>query len=144
MMKRSVRKCAACLALLLLLAFPGKGAAGPLDREDPWPRRNRAAYQMLRAPGVIGRTLEDATRILQWHGLHPRIETIRDVAPEYAGREGTVVRQLPSAGGWAMFGSGVTIELYLPDGWEPPVESDCGRPGHDCTRPNPGREDEDG
>lgn len=75
---------------------------------------NPAANDMLRVPGVVGMDYQSALATLQQAGLNPRVHRIRRETKKYAGQEGTVVKQVPSAGGMAMLGSSVGITVYAP------------------------------
>lgn len=101
---------------LALLCAASPLLAGPLDRSDTGPRVNPATNNMLRVPGVVGMAYQNALATLQQAGLNPRLHTIRRTTRKYGGREGTVVRQLPLAGGMAMLGSSVSITVYAPGG----------------------------
>lgn len=103
---------AAALAVCILA---GQAAAGPLDRRSMEPRRNPAADDMIRIPGVVGMDYRDAMAYLQEAGLNPQLERIKKVDKRYEGREGLVVRQMPLPAGVAMLGSSVTITYYLPE-----------------------------
>lgn len=78
------------------------------------PRVNPATNDMLRVPGVVGMDYQSAMAALQQAGLNPRVNRIKKKTTQYAGEEGTVVKQVPSAGGTAMLGSSVSITVYLP------------------------------
>ncbi|MFQ5736500.1 MAG: PASTA domain-containing protein [Thermodesulfobacteriota bacterium] len=103
---------AAALAVCMLA---GQAAAGPLDRRSMEPRRNPAADDMIRIPGVVGMDYRDAMAYLQEAGLNPQLERIKKVDKRYEGREGQVVRQMPLPAGVAMLGSSVTVTYYLPE-----------------------------
>ncbi|MEJ2346410.1 MAG: PASTA domain-containing protein [Gammaproteobacteria bacterium] len=109
------------MTLLVLLFAAAPLMAGPLDRTDAGPRINPATNNMLRVPGVVGMDYQNALATLQQAGLNPRLHTIRRPTDKYAGREGTVVRQLPVAGGMAMLGSSVSITVYAPGGASAPA-----------------------
>ena len=129
--------------LVLVLAVAADPlCAGPLDRGPMAPRVNPATNDMLRVPGVVGMDRQGALATLEQAGLNPRIHELRKVTKRYAGREGTVVRQLPLPGGMAMLGSSVSITVYDPGGSEggvgaggppaqPPSYPDNGGPGYD-------------
>ncbi len=92
--------------------------AGPLDREPMEQRYNPAAENMLRIPGVVGMFEQDARDMLQQAGLAVDVRYIKE-GNKYAGKEGTVVKQVPSVGGVAMLGSSVTLTVYMPPGFTP-------------------------
>jgi len=94
-------------------------AAGPLDRSDMGPRVNPATNDMLRVPGVVGMDFQSAMATLQQAGLNPRVNKLHGKNKKYAGEEGMVVKQVPSAGGMAMLGSSVSITVYLPGNMSP-------------------------
>lgn len=102
--------------LLLPLVLSLSALAGPLDRGDVGPRVNPATNDMLRVPGVIGMDPQSAFATLQQAGLNPRVHTILRTIKKYAGQEGTVVTQVPAAGGMAMLGSSVSLAVYNPGG----------------------------
>jgi len=102
--------------------------AGPLDRGEMQPRHNPAANSMLRVPGVLGQSERYALEMLQRAGLIVNATYIRKSMDKYAGRNGTVVKQIPSAGGMAMLGSSVTITIYKVKG-EPIDDSGGGYGG---------------
>ncbi|MEJ2508185.1 MAG: PASTA domain-containing protein [Gammaproteobacteria bacterium] len=97
-----------------LLCVSAPLVAGPLDRTDMGPRVNPATNDMLRVPGVVGMDYQSAVGALQQAGLNPRVNKLHKKTKEYAGEEGMVVKQVPSAGGAAMLGSSVSITVYLP------------------------------
>lgn len=106
------------IVMMLVMFIPGGTAlAGPLDRMSE-PRTNPAVDDMLRIPGVVGLSRYDALTTLQQAGLNPVVKIVRDTKPEYEGMEGTVVSQSPNPGGVAMIGSTVSINLYLPEGYQ--------------------------
>jgi len=86
--------------------------AGPLDRGPMQQRYNPAAENMMRVPGVVGVYEEEALSLLQQAGLAVTIKRITRKDPKYRGKEGKVVKQVPSAGGVAMVGSTVVITVY--------------------------------
>ncbi len=90
--------------------------AGPLDRTSE-PRTNPAVDNMLRIPGVVGLSQQEALITLQQAGLNPIMRPTRTPNIKYQGLEGKVVSQTPNPGGVAMIGSSVTIHIYLPPGY---------------------------
>lgn len=112
--------------------------AGPLDRGEMQPRQNPAANSMIRIPGVLGQPERYAMETLQRSGLNVKTKYIRQSMKKYAGRNGAVVKQVPSAGGIAMLGSTIAITIYKVEG-EPMIESggsyggsdDAAAPGSD-------------
>lgn len=103
-------------ALLALIFFTliwcGPARAGALDRTGTQPRTNPVSQSMIRVPGVVG--LEKATAIstLQQAGLNVSIQT---TTKKHAGLECKVVKQTPSPGGMAMYGTTVTVSIYTPE-----------------------------
>ncbi len=139
-------------AAILLLIVSSPLLAGPLDRSDVGPRVNPATNDMLRVPGVVGMDPQSALAALQQAGLNPQVHTVRQTMKIYAGQEGTVVKQLPGAGGVAMLGSSVGITVYEPGGSAPgaagpdrgtPPTDQYGNDGGD-TGAAPGQPVEDG
>jgi len=109
------------LATMLLVMFMlgGNALAGPLDRMSE-PRTNPAVDDMLRIPGVVGLSRYEALATLQQAGLNPMLKIERREKSKLQGMEGKVIAQDPNPGGVAMIGSSVTVELYLPPGYEEP------------------------
>jgi len=95
-----------------LLILPVLGITGPLDRGPMQERDNPAAKDMLRVPGVVGSYEQEALGSLQQAGLSVNVKRITKDDPKYEGKEGTVISQVPSAGGVAMVGSSVSITVY--------------------------------
>lgn len=115
--------------MVMLLIFAPPLLAGPLDRSDMGPRVNPATNDMLRVPGVVGMDPQSALAELQQAGLNPRVHSVQRTIKKYAGQEGTVVKQMPAAGGMAMLGSSVSITVYEPGGTAPGADSpDQGAP----------------
>jgi hypothetical protein len=121
--------------------------AGPLDRAPSGARRNPAADNMIRIPGVIGFSFSAAMGILQQAGLSPEIEIMKKENKKYKGMEGKVVQQVPSPGGVAMIGSSVKVTFYMS---AEPKESEYGGSydptpypdrGRGYQQPYPGREE---
>ena len=108
---------ATCTPLILLACLYTSQPllAGPLDRMDTGPRVNPATNDMLRVPGVVGMDYQSALATLEQAGLNPRVHMLHKQNGKYAGQEGTVVKQLPVAGGMAMLGSSVSISVFAPD-----------------------------
>jgi len=104
------------LVVVTVCCMASVALAGPLDRGEMQPRHNPAASSMLRVPGVLGQPERYALETLQQAGLNVNTRYIRQSTEKYAGRNGTVVRQIPSAGGLAMLGSSVTITVYNVEG----------------------------
>ena len=107
-----------------ILVSPALGFAGPLDREPPQQRFNPAAENMLRVPGVVGTYENEAMSSLQQAGLAVDVKRITKVDSQYEGKEGMVIKQVPSSGGMAMIGSSVTLTVYFPPGTEIPASTD--------------------
>ncbi len=105
--------------LLFVFMFGGNALAGPLDRMSE-PRTNPAVDDMLRIPGVVGLSRQEALATLQQAGLNPVLKLVRSENSKHQGMEGKVIAQSPNPGGVAMIGSSVSIELYLPPGYEEP------------------------
>lgn len=125
------------LAIAVLGLWAMCAGAGPLDRYDYEPRRNPAADTMIRVPGVLGMDPQSAMQALQQAGLHPFLKAEKKFNPQYQGREGTVVKQIPGPGGMAILGSSVTITYYAPPSPEtPPPPSDDGKPDSGTTPPS--------
>ena len=99
--------------------------AGPLDRGDMQTRQNPTSNNMIRVPGVLGQSERYALETLQRAGLNVKTQYIRKTMKKYAGRNGTAVKQIPSAGGLAMLGSSISITVYKVDG-EPLVDTGRG------------------
>lgn len=127
------------LALAALLTLGGLASveAGPLDRFSQEPRRNPAADNMLRTPGVVGLDYQGAVGVLQQAGLNPVPKYVRKVKKAYAGREGQVVLQTPAAGGVAMLGSSVSITVYDPPSKSGPGYSDPYSTPYPPAQPDP-------
>jgi len=102
----------AWLAIVTVCCVAPVAWAGPLDRGEMQPRNNPAASSMIRVPGVLGQPERYALESLQRAGLNVNTRYIRQPTEKYSGRNGSVVRQIPSAGGIAMLGSSVTITVY--------------------------------
>jgi len=95
-----------------VLLAPALASAGPLDRGPMQERYNPAAKDMLRVPGVVGSYEQEALGSLQQAGLSVNVKRITKDDPKYAGKEGMVINQVPSAGGVAMVGSSISITVY--------------------------------
>jgi len=106
--------------LLFMFMLSGNALAGPLDRMSE-PRTNPAVDDMLRIPGVVGLSRMEALTTLQQAGLNPMLKIVRREKSKLQGMEGKVIAQDPNPGGVAMIGSSVTVELYLPPGYEEPA-----------------------
>ncbi len=106
--------------LLIMFMLGGNALAGPLDRMSE-PRTNPAVDDMLRIPGVVGLSRIEALTALQQAGLNPMLKIVRSENSKLQGMEGKVIAQDPNPGGVAMIGSSVTVELYLPPGYEEPA-----------------------
>jgi len=106
--------------LLVMFMLGGNALAGPLDRMSE-PRTNPAVDDMLRIPGVVGLSRIEALTTLQQAGLNPMLKIVRSENSKLQGMEGKVIEQDPNPGGVAMIGSSVTVELYLPPGYEEPA-----------------------
>ncbi len=102
--------------ILLTCLSLGPALAGPLDRTSE-PRTNPVVDDMLRIPGVVGLSKQEAMSTLQQAGLSPIIKTKRTTNNKHKGMEGKVISQIPYPGGVAMIGSSVTINIYMPPGY---------------------------
>lgn len=121
MKKRSVTFLVSALAIMTICA----GAwAGALDRRAPQQRYNQAADEMIRVPGVIGMWEQDALAVLQQSGVVPSIEYEKKFKKDLAGKEGTVIEQVPGAAGITMLGSTVSITVYWPASMGPEPGTD--------------------
>jgi len=103
-------------AMLLVPLMYGSAMASALDRRASEPRNNPAVNDMVRVPGVAGMDEANAMAILQQAGLNPQVKYQRQKSNKYRGKEGYVIRQVPSVAGVAMLGSTVTITIYDPSG----------------------------
>lgn len=111
----------ALLMIAILFVVSNWTLAGPLDRRTMEPRRNPAADDMIRIPGVVGMNYREAMMYLQQAGLNPQLKRIKSFNKKHEGKEGEVIRQMPLPAGVAMIGSSVTIVYYLPKGMEEPT-----------------------
>ena len=64
------------IMILLICLSLGPASAGPLDRTSE-PRTNPVVDDMLRIPGVVGLSKQEAMSTLQQAGLSPIIKTKR-------------------------------------------------------------------
>jgi len=123
--------------MLIVIGLPCAGWAGALDRGPSQQRYNQAADEMIRVPGTVGMWEQDAMAVLQQAGVVPSVEYERKYKGDLAGKEGTVIDQVPGAAGITMLGSTVTITVYRPPAkGEPPGHDGNGGPyGSDGSGP---------
>ena len=100
------------LVFTLLFSLCGSAFGSSLDRGSMQERYNPTTKDMLRVPGVVGSSEQDALNLLQQSGLSVKIKRITRDLPKYTGQEGLVIKQEPSSGGLAMIGSLVTLTIY--------------------------------
>lgn len=140
------------IMILLICLSLGPASAGPLDRTSE-PRTNPVVDDMLRIPGVVGLSKQEAMSTLQQAGLSPIIKTKRTLNNKHKGMEGKVIFQIPYPGGVAMIGSSVTINIYMPPGYSEgqagddqwqgePYDGYKGQPGGYDQQNHPGEEEQ--
>lgn len=107
---------AACSFVSIALSA-GVLFAGALDRQNVQPRTNPVTQSMIRVPGVVGQDQGPAMMAVQAAGLNVTVKEAKKMPKGMegaAGMEGKVVSQTPTAGGMAMYGTTVTIEVWKP------------------------------
>jgi hypothetical protein len=108
---------ATTFSFMVLLLLGGLLSAGPLDRQNVQPRANPVTQSMIRVPGVVGQEQAPAMAAIQQAGLNVSVREAKKIPKGMggaAGMEGKVVGQTPTAGGMAMYGSSVTIQVWKP------------------------------
>jgi hypothetical protein len=108
---------AAACSFVLVALMAGTLHAGALDRQNTQPRSNPVTQSMIRVPGVVGQDQGPAMMAVQAAGLNVTVKEAKKMPKGMegaAGMEGKVVTQTPTAGGMAMYGTTVTIEVWKP------------------------------